>query len=62
MHLAFLALRKTSFHGEFLTLWTWTLLYSSTAFFSPTFSWKRQLKGTWQRGGFSGVFAEIGSA
>jgi hypothetical protein len=21
-----------------------------------------QLKGTWQRGGFSGVFAEIGSA
>jgi hypothetical protein len=34
--LALLALRKTSFHGEFLILWTWTLLYSSTAFFSPT--------------------------
>jgi hypothetical protein len=31
-------------------------------FFNPAVIESFKLKGTWQRGGFSGVFAEIGSA
>jgi hypothetical protein len=30
--------------------------------YSRQFSLQTTFKGTWQRGGFSGVFAEIGSA
>jgi hypothetical protein len=37
-------------------------MYAKSLSLENKYSYVEELKGTWQRGGFSGVFAEIGTA